>query len=80
MRADEKEKQQAQIAELVHGGPVSETLERARRERNARIRAELRPLTALAAERRMAENKRQMEEKGEPKKRKLKLLPAWEEK
>jgi hypothetical protein len=82
MRKDQEQAVQGQLTQLVHGGPVSETLERARGARNARVRAELRPLAAQAAERRMRElEQKQKEEKSiEKKKRKLNLHAPWEEK
>lgn len=46
---------QDQIAELVHGGRVSDALVQARHARNERVKKEVRPLAALAAERRMKE-------------------------
>lgn len=67
------------MAELVHGGPVSEALEKARFERNKKIREKMRPLAAEAAERRMLAMAMSREEKPVEKKRKLKLAPAWEE-
>jgi hypothetical protein len=67
------------LTALIHGGPVSETLEKARGARNARVRAELRPLAAQAAERRMREMEQQKEEKGVEKKRRLNLHAPWEE-
>lgn len=72
---------QGQLTQLLHGGPVSEALENARGRRNERVRAELRPLAAQAAERRMREMEQQKkEEKGVEKKRKLSLHAPWEEK
>jgi hypothetical protein len=87
MRADQKNARANRMAELVHGGPVSETLELARQERNANRRAILRPLAALAAEQRIKamEKDREEQTKGKgidshvQKKRKVRLIPAWEE-
>jgi hypothetical protein len=80
MRRDQEQAVQGQLTALVHGGPVSETLERARGARNARVRAELRPLAAQAAERRMREmEQNRKEEKGVEKKRRLNLHAPWEE-
>lgn len=71
---------QGQLTQLVHGGPISETLEKARSRRNERVRAELRPLAAQAAERRMREmEQNRKEEKGGEKKRRLNLHAPWEE-
>lgn len=74
------------MTQLVHGGPVSEALQQARQARNARIRAEVRPLALEAAEKRMKEAREQakareleMKESNLPKRRKTKLVPAWEE-
>lgn len=81
MRRDQEQAHQGQLTELVHGGPVSETLQRARGARNERVRAELRPKAAEAAERRMREMEQEKkEERGTEKKRRLNLHPAWEEK
>ncbi|CZR69112.1 related to RING finger protein Dorfin [Phialocephala subalpina] len=81
MRRDQERKVQGHLTELIHGGPVSETLERARGARNERVRAELRPKAAEAAERRMREMDQQNKENKVPeKKRRLNLKPAWEEK
>ncbi len=66
------------MAHLVHGGPISEALQQAREARNARIRAEVRPLAAEAAERRMKDQMWREKQKGNPKK-KVKLMSAWEE-
>jgi hypothetical protein len=65
---------------LVHGRPVSEALERARKERNMKRIKELRPLAAEAAEKRMKENAKVVSPSPANKKRRLRLLPAWEEK
>ncbi|KAI9049723.1 hypothetical protein LZ554_005875 [Drepanopeziza brunnea f. sp. 'monogermtubi'] len=75
-----------QMAELVHGGPVSETLEKARRERDRKRRETVRPLAAEAAERRMLAAKEEQEQAQangavtSAKKRKTKLVGPWEEK
>jgi hypothetical protein len=80
VRRGQEQAVQGQLTQLVHGGPVSEALEQARGRRNERVRAELRPLAAQAAERRMREMEQQKEdEKGEAKKRKLNLHAPWEE-
>jgi hypothetical protein len=79
-RRDQEQVVQGQLTQLVHGGPVSEALEKARGRRNARVRAELRPLAAQAAERRMREMEQQKkDEKLEAKKRRLNLHAPWEE-
>ncbi|KUJ10530.1 uncharacterized protein LY89DRAFT_689742 [Mollisia scopiformis] len=83
MRSGQKQAVQGSLTALVHGGPVSDTLEKARGARNERIRTEMRPKVAEAAERRQREMEQQKKEErgGAPeKKRKLNLQPAWEEK
>lgn len=76
---------QVQMAETLLGGPASEALLRARTAKNERVRAELRPKAAEAAEARMKAmreaEKEKAKEGGEPvmKKKHVKLLPAWEE-
>lgn len=75
---------QVQMTESLLGAPASEALLRARDARNERVRAELRPKALEAAEARMkAERERVREEAKnqtpEMKKRKVRLLPAWEE-
>jgi len=71
------------MMELVHGGEVSEELAKAREELRRKRREMMRPLAAAAAEERL--KKAQEQKKHEPnpvetpKKRKVKLLPAWEE-
>jgi hypothetical protein len=75
---------QAQMTESLLGAPASDALLRARDARNERVRAELRPKALEAAEARMkAERERaKAEDKMESpqtKKRKVRLLPAWEE-
>jgi hypothetical protein len=81
MRKEQEQVIQGQLTALVHGGPVSETLEKARGARNERVRAELRPLAAQAAERRMREmEQKRKEEEGVVKKRRLNLHAPWEEK
>ena len=75
---------QAQMTETLLGAPASEALLRARGARNERIRVEIRPKAAEAAEARMKamrEMEKGKEENGEPmtKKKRVKLLPAWEE-
>jgi hypothetical protein len=85
-RKDQEEATRDRMTQLVHGGPVSEALQQARTARNARIKAEVRPLALEAAEKRMKEAKDMarireagMKESNVPKKRKTKLVPAWEE-
>lgn len=84
-RRDEEAATQGQLTQLVHGGPVNDTLQRAREARNQRIRVEMRPRLAEAAEKRAKEAKevaeRRREEEGGvvEKKRKVNLHPAWEE-
>jgi len=83
-RRDAEQRMQGQLTQLVHGGPVSEALEKARGKRNERVRAELRPLAAQAAERRMREMEQQEKEKkkekrGEQKRPRLNLHAPWEE-
>lgn len=75
---------QVHMTETLLGGPASEALLRARDARNERVRAELRPKAAEAAEARMkAELERAKEggknESPEKKRRRVRLLPAWEE-
>ncbi len=81
MRRDQERAAQGLLTQMVHGGPISEALEQARGRRNERVRAELRPLAAQAAERRMREMDQQNkeEEKAGSKKRKLNLHAPWEE-
>lgn len=81
MRRDQERAAQGQLTQMVHGGPISEALEQARGRRNERVRAELRPLAAQAAERRMREidQQKKEEEKAGTKKRKLNLHAPWEE-
>jgi hypothetical protein len=81
MRRDQERAAQGQLTQMVHGGPISEALEQARGRRNERVRAELRPLAAQAAERRMREMEQQNkeEEKVNTRKRKLTLHAPWEE-
>ncbi|KAE9366872.1 hypothetical protein N431DRAFT_384873 [Stipitochalara longipes BDJ] len=83
VRRDQEQAVQGQLTQLVHGGPVSEALEKARGRRNERVRAELRPLAAQAAERRMREMEKQEKEKkekgGEAKRPRLNLHAPWEE-
>lgn len=82
VRRDQERAVQSQFTQMVHGGPVSEALERARGQRNERIRAEMRPLAALAAERRMREmeQKKKADPQSEKKrKRNLNMHAPWEE-
>jgi hypothetical protein len=72
------------MTETLLGGPASEALLRARDARNERVRVEIRPKAAEAAEARMKamqEAEKGKEREGEPtkKKHRVKLLPAWEE-
>jgi hypothetical protein len=84
-RRDEEQAAQGQLTQLVHGGPVSDTLARAREARNQRIRAEMRPRLAEAAEKRAKEAKeterKQKEQDGEAegKKKRVHLHAPWEE-
>ncbi len=85
MRADQKSLNEAKILESVHGGKVSDALQKARQERNVRNRERIRPLALEAAEKRAKEEalarRAHEEEQGYAKKqKKAKLLPAWEEK
>ncbi|KAK2627614.1 hypothetical protein QTJ16_003580 [Diplocarpon rosae] len=71
-----------QMTELVHGGPISEALAKARVERENTRRMAIRPLAAEAAEKRMqAQREAEGDKGGRPsgKKVKTKLVPAWEE-
>jgi len=77
VRKDQIEAKKNKMTELVHGGAVNETTQRAREARNETRRATIRPLAAEAAERRM-----QMNHPGPasaPKKKKVKLVAAWQE-
>jgi hypothetical protein len=72
------------MTENLLGAPASEALLRARGARNERIRVEIRPKAAEAAEARMKamrEAEKEREREGEPvvKKKRTKLIPAWEE-
>lgn len=80
MRRDQKQAHQGQLTQLVHGRPVSDTLKRARGARNERIRADIRPKAAEAAEKRRKEMEQKKEEGQQDKKRRLHLHPPWEEK
>ena len=72
------------MTESLLGKPASEALLAARGIRNERIRADIRPKALEAAEVRLKAEKAK-EEGGiqqyfpEPKKRSIRLLPAWEE-
>ena len=74
---------QAQMTESLLGAPASEALLKAREARNERVRADIRPKALEAAEARMkAERERAKEDVNQnpdSKKRKVRLLPAWEE-
>ncbi|EKD19388.1 ring finger protein [Drepanopeziza brunnea f. sp. 'multigermtubi' MB_m1] len=86
VRGDQRQGMVQQMAELVHGGPVSETLEKARRERDQKRRETARLLAAEAAERRMLAAKEEQERAQanvkvpSVKKPKTKLVAPWEEK
>lgn len=79
-----KESNAAMILESVHGGKVSEALQKARQQRNVRIREGIRPLALEAAEKRAKEEalvrRAEEAEQGGARKKKARLLPAWEEK
>ena len=77
LRADQIAANQNSMTELVHGRPISDVLEQARKDSADRHRAAVRPLAAAAAEARMKAN--QVEKKEAPKKSKVKLAPAWKE-
>lgn len=77
LRADKIAANHNSMTELVHGRPISEALEQARKESVEKRRAAMRPLAAAAAEARMKAN--QVEKKEVPKKSKVKLAPAWRE-
>ncbi|PBP22023.1 ring finger protein [Diplocarpon rosae] len=70
-----------QMTELVHGGPVSEALAKARVERENTRRVAIRPLAAEAAEKRMQAQREAEGDRGgrSSGKVKTKLVPAWEE-
>jgi len=75
---------QAKLTETLLGGPASDALLKARGARNERIRADIRPKALEAAEARMKAMREAEKEKGtqglaSPKKKHVKLLPAWEE-
>ncbi|TVY46806.1 E3 ubiquitin-protein ligase [Lachnellula occidentalis] len=55
MSRSQVDARQMQMTELVHGGRISDALVQARYARNERVKAEVRPLAALAAERRRRE-------------------------
>ena len=75
--------------ELMGGAPASEALPKAREARNERIRGEIRAKALEAAEARMLAEKKERERKRVERekssgiqgsrKRKPKLVPAWEE-
>jgi len=85
LRADQKLANEARILESVHGGKVSEVLQKARVERNARNRERIRPLALEAAERRAKEDAMARQALGEQggvvrKQKRNKLTAPWEEK
>jgi hypothetical protein len=82
------------LTNLLHGAPASETLLKARDQRNERVRTEIRGNALVAIEKRMAEMKAAAEKKSSDentlaggmgvvgegsRKRKPNLKPAWEE-
>jgi hypothetical protein len=72
------------MTETLLGAPASEALLKARGARNERNRVEIRPKAAEAAEKRMkamreTENGKEKEDESMTKKKRVKLLPAWEE-
>ena len=76
--------QQKQMTEMLLGAPASEALLRARGARNERIRVEIRPKVAEAAEARIKamreeEKGNDKEDEPAPKKKRVKLQPAWVE-
>ncbi|CZT43930.1 uncharacterized protein RSE6_04042 [Rhynchosporium secalis] len=87
--SSEKDARARTMAELVHGGPVSEALAKARDARNEKRRVLLRPLALEAAEKRAMEEAGRKKEVGEslsgggngsgPARKKVKLVQAWEE-
>jgi len=77
VRKDQIEANKNMMTELVHGGTVNETTQRARDVRNETRRAAIRPLAAEAAERRMQMN--QPESAPGPKRKKVKLVAPWQE-
>jgi len=82
LRRDQLDAGQNRMMQLVHGGEVSEALAEAREELRRKRREMLRPLAAKAAEERMkkaAVEQKDMVPVEAPKKKKIKLLPAWEE-
>ncbi|KAH7357236.1 hypothetical protein BKA65DRAFT_424111 [Rhexocercosporidium sp. MPI-PUGE-AT-0058] len=94
LRADQEDASARNMAELVHGGPVSEALAKARVERNAKRREKLRPLALEAAEKRAQAMKKEADAKAKEKanasgdgssmglgsRKKPKLIAPWEEK
>ncbi|PVH69268.1 hypothetical protein DL98DRAFT_473979 [Cadophora sp. DSE1049] len=93
LRSDQKEATARNMAELVHGGPVSEALANARVAHNAKRRETLRPLALEAAEKRARAMKEEAEAgakaNGSPggsgggfarRAKKPKLIAPWEEK
>ncbi|KAG4442144.1 hypothetical protein IFR05_002357 [Cadophora sp. M221] len=94
LRADQKDASDRNMAELVHGGPVSEALAQARIQHNAKRREKLRPLALEAAQKRAQAMKEEADahatEKanatgsgrdiGHAPRKKPKLIAPWEEK
>ncbi|KAF7874823.1 hypothetical protein EAF04_001997 [Stromatinia cepivora] len=72
---------EANLTQLVHGGPVNERLAQARYAKQKQRRDEMRPLALAAAEQRMKDQaltKAESQPSGPPKK-KAKLVAPWEE-
>ncbi|KAH7407170.1 hypothetical protein BKA64DRAFT_742850 [Cadophora sp. MPI-SDFR-AT-0126] len=93
LRSDQREANARNMAELVHGGPVSEALANARVAHNAKRRETLRPLALEAAEKRARAMKEEAEAKAKargnpggssssftPRVKRPKLIAPWEEK
>ncbi|KAK0117367.1 hypothetical protein ONS96_013197 [Cadophora gregata f. sp. sojae] len=90
LRSDQIEASIRNMAERVHGGPVSEALANARVAHNAKRREGMRPLTAGAAEKRAREMKEEADAKAKtkgssgemptPRAEKPKLIAPWKEK
>ncbi|KAL2072976.1 hypothetical protein VTL71DRAFT_10300 [Oculimacula yallundae] len=90
IRRDQTDASARNMAELVHGGPVSEALANAREQHNTKRREKMRPLALEAAEKRAKAAKEEADKlaaenggspiaNGAPRK-KLKLIKPWEEK
>ena len=88
LRPDQLRANEAKILESVHGGHISQTLLKAREERNAKVREKMRPQVLEAAEKRAKEaaaekarmEKENSEKAGPSAKKKVKLIAPWEEK